>query len=199
MVRQLTPNRWNWSQSDGKWVYIELTQGGNKKFFYQLKPPQEFIDLTYKIKVLNDKLEDIGGPLLIQRNNSPLFIVFANEEEAGAFTGLAPDQALSYFSELCEIAVVKIGAEGSLLKKDEEIVRISALPVRCNDTTGAGDLYASGFLYGYANGMNLQQCGQIGSLLAGKVIEVVGARMEKKIFKEIRRIIKDSIDSNQTG
>jgi sugar/nucleoside kinase (ribokinase family) len=126
-------------------------------------------------------------------------IVFANEEEAGAFTGLAPDQALSYFSELCEIAVVKIGAEGSLLKKDEEIVRISALPVRCNDTTGAGDLYASGFLYGYANGMNLQQCGQIGSLLAGKVIEVVGARMEKKIFKEIRRIIKSSFDSNQTG
>jgi len=126
-------------------------------------------------------------------------IVFANEEEARAFTGLSPDEALSYFSELCEIAVVKIGSGGSLLKKNNKVIRMPALPVRCNDTTGAGDLYASGFLYGYANNMNLKKCGEMGSLMAGKVIEIVGARMEKKIFKEIRRIIKDSIDSNQIG
>ncbi|MFX1496264.1 MAG: hypothetical protein ACFFBH_01940 [Promethearchaeota archaeon] len=56
MVRQLTPNRWNWSQADGKWVYIELTHKGEKKYYYQLHPPREFIDLTYKIKLLNDKL-----------------------------------------------------------------------------------------------------------------------------------------------
>lgn len=55
MVRQLTPNRWNWSQEDGKWVYIEL-KNGIKKYYYQLKPPKEFVELTYKIKILNDKL-----------------------------------------------------------------------------------------------------------------------------------------------
>lgn len=62
MVRQLTPNRWNWSQMDEKWVYIELTQDGNKKFYYQLNPPQEFIDLTYEIKLLNDKLVACKNP-----------------------------------------------------------------------------------------------------------------------------------------
>jgi hypothetical protein len=63
MVRQLTPNRWNWSQEDGKWVYIELTQDGHKEFYYQFEPPQEFIDLTYKIKLLNDKLITCKDPM----------------------------------------------------------------------------------------------------------------------------------------
>lgn len=56
MARELTPNRWNWSQKDGKWVYIELTNDGQKKYYYQLNPPQEFTHLIMKIKLLNDKL-----------------------------------------------------------------------------------------------------------------------------------------------
>lgn len=62
MVRQLTPNRWNWSQADGKWVYIELAHDGEKKYYYQLNPPREFIDLTYKIKLLNDRLITCKDP-----------------------------------------------------------------------------------------------------------------------------------------
>lgn len=55
MVRHLTPNRWNWSQEDRKWVYIEIKKG-EKKYHYQLEPPKEFHELAFKIKVLNDKL-----------------------------------------------------------------------------------------------------------------------------------------------
>ncbi len=62
MVRQLTLNRWNWSQKDGKWVYIELING-EKKYYYQLEPPKEFLDLTFKIKVLNDKLITCKDPI----------------------------------------------------------------------------------------------------------------------------------------
>ena len=120
-------------------------------------------------------------------------IVFANEDEARVFTGLIPDKALNQISGNCEIAVVKIGAEGSWLKKGEEIIKVSSLPVKCRDTTGAGDLYASGFLYGVASGLDLEKCGILGSLLAGKVIEIVGARMGKGKFDEIRRSIKKII------
>ncbi|MFX0058407.1 MAG: hypothetical protein ACFE85_18055 [Candidatus Hodarchaeota archaeon] len=56
MPRELTPNRWNWSQKDGKWVYIELTDDGQTNYYYQLEPPKEFMHLTMKIKVLNEKL-----------------------------------------------------------------------------------------------------------------------------------------------
>jgi len=104
-------------------------------------------------------------------------IVFANEEEARSFTGMAPEEALLNLSQLCEVAVVKVGSEGSWVKRGEEIIKIGTAKVSLKDTTGAGDLYAAGFLYGYSRGKNLEICGQYGSLLAGNVIEIVGARM----------------------
>ena len=61
------------------------------------------------------------------------------------------------------------------------------------DTTGAGDLYAAGFLYGFANGLSLDKCGLIASLMAGSVIEVVGARMDSLKFTDIKRRVKKII------
>lgn len=116
-------------------------------------------------------------------------IVFANEDEARAFTGLLPDEALGKISGSCEIAIVKRGADGSMLKRGEEIIKVGPLPVTCTDTTGAGDLYAAGFLYGYASGLDLETCGIMGSLAAGEVIRITGARMGKSGFDNI----KDSI------
>lgn len=117
-------------------------------------------------------------------------ILFANNEEARAYTGLEPENALDYFSELAEIAIVKVGAEGSWIKKGEEKIRVDALPVRCVDTTGAGDLYASGFLYEYAHGTDLEKCGAAASLLAGRIIETVGARLGPEAFTGIREQLK---------
>jgi len=120
-------------------------------------------------------------------------IIFANEEEAKIFTGLSPDKALEQLSENSEIAVVKMGAEGSLLKKDAETIKVGALPVRCKDTTGAGDLYASGFLYGCASGLELKKCGLLGALLAGNVIEVVGAKISEEKWPAIREHVSEII------
>jgi sugar/nucleoside kinase (ribokinase family) len=116
-------------------------------------------------------------------------IVFANEEEARSFTGMNPENALKQISKLCDLAIVKVGGDGSLVKRGDEIIRIGPSNVILKDTTGAGDLYASGFLYGYANDLDLEKCGLIGSLMAGKVIEIIGARMEEARFKEIKEDI----------
>lgn len=62
MPRKLAPNRWNWSQEEGKWVYIEIGENGNNEYFYQIEPPQEFIDLTMKIKDLNERLLKANDP-----------------------------------------------------------------------------------------------------------------------------------------
>jgi hypothetical protein len=56
MARELTPNRWNWSQKDGKWVFIKINEYGEKIFYYKTEPPKEFRDLVLKIKNLNEKL-----------------------------------------------------------------------------------------------------------------------------------------------
>lgn len=116
-------------------------------------------------------------------------IVFANEEEARAFTGLGPREALDSMAGSCSVAVVKTGAAGSWIKRGEEVIRIDALKVTPVDTTGAGDLYAAGFLYGYAHGFSLDKCGLFGSILAGKVIEVIGARMPPEKWQEAREMI----------
>jgi sugar/nucleoside kinase (ribokinase family) len=113
-------------------------------------------------------------------------IVFANADEARSFTGLEPEQALNEISQICEIAVVKMGAEGSWIKRGEEMIRIDAATVDLKDTTGAGDLYASGFLYGLSRGEDLVKCGLYGSVLAGRVIENVGARMDDKKWRLVK-------------
>jgi sugar/nucleoside kinase (ribokinase family) len=116
-------------------------------------------------------------------------IVFANEEEARAFTGLGPVEALDELSKKCHIAVVKTGPDGSWIKRGDEVIKVDALKVNAVDTTGAGDLYAAGFLYGYSNGFGLDKCGMFGSILAGKVIEIIGARMPQEKWDEARTLI----------
>ena len=123
-------------------------------------------------------------------------IVFANEEYAKSFTSMAPLDALNSISALCNIAVIKVGKEGSLIKCGEEVIRIGTIPVQCVDTTGAGDLYASGFLYGYANCLSLEKCGLFGSVLAGHVIEIVGARMDEHRWGKIIEVLKESIEQD---
>jgi len=121
-------------------------------------------------------------------------IVFANVEEARSYTGLDPEKALLKIADQCETAIVKMGKEGSLIKRREEIIKVGSLPVVSKDTTGAGDLYASGFLYGYANNLPLDKCGLIGALLAGNVIEIVGARINDEKWTEIRNKIASIIN-----
>ncbi|MCD4745731.1 MAG: adenosine kinase [Bacteroidales bacterium] len=118
-------------------------------------------------------------------------IVFANEEEAKAFTGKEPKDALNEIAKICEIAIVKIGENGSLIKHKNKIYEIGILNAKCIDTTGAGDLYAAGFLYGLINNFSIEKCGKIGSVLSGKVIEVIGSKMKKDIWVETMEMINN--------
>ena len=113
-------------------------------------------------------------------------IVFANEDEALAYTNLAPEEALNVFAEQCDIAIVKIGKRGSLIKRNQETIHVPAITTHCIDSTGAGDYYAGGFLYGLASGLSLHQCGQIATTTAGRICEVVGAKLQPEEWHEIR-------------
>jgi len=112
-------------------------------------------------------------------------IVFANEEESIAFTGLSSDEGVKRIAEICDIAIVKTGAEGSIIASGNEIYNVAPFKVKPVDTTGAGDLYASGFLFGLMNGSSLAESGKIGSFLAARVIEKVGAKIPAEEWAEI--------------
>ncbi len=116
-------------------------------------------------------------------------IVFANEEEAKAFSGSDPLQALEDLAGLTDIAVVKVGSKGSYVKQNDKIIVVEPIKANPIDTTGAGDLYASGFLYGWVNNLGFEKAGYIGSLLAGTVIEVMGAKFGEEKWDQIRTLI----------
>ena len=116
-------------------------------------------------------------------------IVFANEEEAKAFTGKEPEEAIHVFGELCDYAIVKVGKDGSMIKHNGALTIVNSIVANSTDTTGAGDLYASGFLYGLINGLPLMKCGQIGSILAGNTIEVIGPKMSAEKWEEVKQLV----------
>lgn len=118
-------------------------------------------------------------------------ILFANEDEARALTGKAPAEALEELSEQASVAVVKTGCNGSLVKSGTESHAVGIIDVKSIDTTGAGDLYAAGFLFGLVNGYELRKCGAIGSVLAGKVIEVIGPKIDTDGWEAARKMISN--------
>jgi sugar/nucleoside kinase (ribokinase family) len=119
-------------------------------------------------------------------------ILFANEDEARAFSGQSePMDSLNYISQMCELTVVKIGTRGALIKRGEEFVQVGIMAAAKRvDTTGAGDFYAAGFMAGLCEGLSLRQCGTMGAIAAGKVIEIVGTTLSEEAWTEIDTLCK---------
>lgn len=110
-------------------------------------------------------------------------ILFANEAELQALTGTDTlDSALAQVRGHCPIAAITRGAQGSVVVSGEDTVVVAADSVdRVVDTTGAGDLYAAGFLAGLAQGQPLAACATLGGIAAGEIISHLGARPERSL------------------
>lgn len=118
-------------------------------------------------------------------------IVFANETEAKAFTKISdPREALDEIAKLCEIAIVKVGKDGSWIKSGDEVHFINSYPAQTVDATGAGDTYAAGFLYAHSLGKSLPVCGEVGSIIAAKVVEVIGTKIDVPRWSEAKKQIR---------
>lgn len=117
--------------------------------------------------------------------------VFANEDEAEAFCGHTDyEKAADQLAELCDTAAVKLGADGAILRRNGESVRVGANRVaQVVDTTGAGDCWAAGFLYGHLQGWPLEQCGELGALLGAGAVQTIGASPDEDAWKAIHTYV----------
>lgn len=115
-------------------------------------------------------------------------IVFANSHEIKSLYETSSfEAALDMLRKDCRIGCVTRSAKGSVIIKGDETYEIAPLAVAdVADTTGAGDLYAAGWLYGYTQGFDLQRCGDLGSLAAGLVIQQVGPRPRQNLAVEAK-------------
>lgn len=115
-------------------------------------------------------------------------IVFANEDESFAYTHLNPEESVAKIAEQCDIAVVKVGKRGSYVQQGSKRFHIGAITTECTDSTGAGDLYAGGFLHALSDGFDVSKCGEVGTIAAGRVVEIIGTKLSDETWEEIRRI-----------
>ncbi len=114
-------------------------------------------------------------------------ILFANEEEARAFTGQAPQEALRTLAARVGTAVVKTGKQGALAMQGDEVAERPAKPVpHVADTTAAGDYFAAGFLYARSMGYDLGRCVETGHALAGEIVQVVGTRLDESTWQRLK-------------
>lgn len=148
---------------------------------------------------------DMASYNVVESNNAFLHniidkyvdIVFANETEAKAFTKISdPQESLEEISKHCKIAIVKVGKDGSWVKSAEEEYHIPAWEAEPVDATGAGDTYAAGFLYAHSLGLPLKVCGEVGSIIAAKVVEVIGTKMDVNRWKQANAEIQELIAAN---
>lgn len=117
-------------------------------------------------------------------------ILFANASEAEAFTGLPAQEAVKALEKQVHVALVTLGKDGSLIGSEGKFYHVDAEGGKPVDTTGAGDNFAAGFLYGQSVGASLVQSAQIGSMLSGYVIDVVGPQIPADKWEQIKLKVK---------
>lgn len=116
-------------------------------------------------------------------------VVFANEQEAYALTGSGPETSCKFLKTLCPTAVVMVGSQGCWVGNENELLKHPAIPVKVIDTTGAGDLFASGFLHRYLDDQPLEACAELGVRVASEVIQVIGAEIPPDRWKALKKVI----------
>jgi sugar/nucleoside kinase (ribokinase family) len=125
------------------------------------------------------------GEFLGLMRSGAVDIVFANEHElVSLYQTPSFDEALAALRADCRLAAVTRSERGSIIVRGEETAEVAAIEIgELVDSTGAGDLYAAGFLHGYTRGLSLADCGRLGSLAAGLVIQQIGPRP----FQDLRQ------------
>ncbi|MBU1111264.1 MAG: adenosine kinase [archaeon] len=137
---------------------------------------------------------DLADPFIIRNNKEFLEelvmnsadIVFVNEKEALEYTGLEnEEEAVRELGKHVKIAIVKLGEKGSLIFNEGKLTKVAPFSANAVDTTGAGDTFAAGFLYGYCKGWSLEKCGNLGAFMAAKIVENIGVRITELDLKDI--------------
>ena len=120
-------------------------------------------------------------------------ILFCNEDEVRALTGKNATDSIAALQGTLDELIITRGADGAIIYKDGEIAEVPAMPLsEVKDTTGAGDLFAAGYLYGRARQGDARLCGEIASACAGEIICHYGARPEANLPQLIAPLQKQT-------
>ncbi|HEX4862858.1 MAG TPA: adenosine kinase [Acidimicrobiales bacterium] len=179
--------------SSAKVAYIE-------GYLYGLRETDAAVEKTIELaKTSGTKVAlSLADPVWVELNREhfdrildSVDLLFANELEACEMAGLDPGSvhdAVAVLSKRCHTVAVTLGASGSMVATGDELVTVPAAPVeRVVDTTGAGDSYAGGFLFGFLDGAGPRRCAELGALAASEIVSHLGARPQQPLVDLARR------------
>jgi sugar/nucleoside kinase (ribokinase family) len=117
-------------------------------------------------------------------------LLFCNQYEAMIYAGVEDrDEALRKLGEDCAHVFMTCGGDGSLVLQDGVVTRVPGYAVPVVDTTGAGDIYAAGVLYGLSNGMDNATAGKLGSFASARIVTRMGPRLSERLGDHISAIL----------
>jgi sugar/nucleoside kinase (ribokinase family) len=117
-------------------------------------------------------------------------LLIGNDAEAMVFTDTqTPRDAIRAMIPYCDLAVVTMSAKGSLLREGDQMIEVPAYPTHPIDTTGAGDMYAAGLLYGITHDVPLEKAGHLASYLAAQVVGHLGPRLPEIDRQAVERLL----------
>lgn len=178
-----------------KYVYVEgylfagdSAQKAALKVIHLAKKNGVKVALTISDPFLVGMCRDLFWELIA----GPVDLLFCNLEEARSLTGLTDpvDCAQKIHHHAADVALT-LSADGSLLMHGGQLTPIEGVPVHAVDTTGAGDMYAAGVLYGITNGLSWKQAGHLASHAAARIVGQLGARLQRKFTRaEIEELLR---------
>lgn len=176
-----------------QYLYIE-------GYLWDTESQKEAIQKTIeKAKSLDVKVSlSLSDPFCVHRNGEAFWelikgdvqLLFCNQEEAHAMANTTITQdAIQELGKHVETVIVTLGEHGALILNKGEITYIDPLPVEVVDTTGAGDAFAAGFLYGVTQGRTMVECGRLAAMLASLVIGQMGPRYAGDLQEHVSSIL----------
>ncbi len=141
---------------------------------------------------------DVADPFVIMRHGvktmlsilEKTHLVFANAQEANMLVGCEGEKAALELNKYVQIAVVKDGEKGAYVAHGGKVTFISPKNVKVTDTTGAGDMFAAGFMFGLCRGLHLEDCGKVATILAADTVTHLGARLTHGIENEVEELLR---------
>ena len=136
---------------------------------------------------------DLADPFVVSKNKQEFIslteeyadILFANREESFLLYNLSAEETVQKVAENKSVAVVKLDKDGALIGDENSFIKVPALDTKIIDTTGAGDMFAAGFLYGVLNGVSLESSGKLATILASDVISHWGASVSQHAIDQV--------------
>ncbi len=141
---------------------------------------------------------DVADPFAVSRSHAvftrlvdarQVDVLFANAEEAQMLVGCKGMDAAKILAEKIDVVAVKDGAHGAYVSYRGTVSFVPAFSTTVVDTTGAGDMFAAGFLYGLVRGYSVEMCGRVGTLMASDNISHLGVRLSSDIARRVQELL----------